>query len=199
MSCSPFDLRDYFLKELPEADARRVEAHVKACAGCREELDRLRVAEAALLALRDEEIPQRIAFVSDQVFEPSAMSRWWTAFWNSGPRLGFASAAMLSAAILVFAVTRSAPRQAIPAPAPATASVTASEVQAQIQAAVAQAVKESEARQGERTQKLVADFLRREQEDRKRLVLADDTIRWLERRNNTLSMAASGYRAGVRQ
>ena len=24
MSCSPFDLRDYFLKELPEADRRQV-------------------------------------------------------------------------------------------------------------------------------------------------------------------------------
>ena len=28
MSCSPFDLRDYFLKELPDSEQRQVESHV---------------------------------------------------------------------------------------------------------------------------------------------------------------------------
>ena len=67
MSCSPFDLRDYFLKELPESEQRQVEAHVRNCQPCFEELDRLRVTEAALFALREEEIPQRIGFVSDKI------------------------------------------------------------------------------------------------------------------------------------
>src|SRR5581483_4437858 len=64
MTCSPFDLRDYFLQELSDPQQRQVEANMKLCQPCREELDRLRVTEAALLCLREEEIPQRIAFVS---------------------------------------------------------------------------------------------------------------------------------------
>jgi anti-sigma factor RsiW len=105
MSCSPFDLRDYFLKELPEPERKQVEVHVKTCAACREELDRLRLTEAALVALRDEEIPQRLAFVSDKIFEPSAWRRGWAAFWGSSARLGFASAAMLSVALGLYTVS----------------------------------------------------------------------------------------------
>src|ERR1043166_5101819 len=100
MSCSPFDLRDYFLRELPDPQQRQVEAHVKSCQTCREEIDRLNLTEAALLSLRDEEIPQRIAFVSDKIFEPSPLRRWLAGFWGSAARLGFASAAMLSAALV---------------------------------------------------------------------------------------------------
>ena len=111
MSCSPFDLRDYFLKELTDPQQRQVEAHVKDCPACREELERLRLTEAALFSLREEEIPQRIAFVSDPVFEPSGWRRWWAAFWGSSARLGFASAAMLSVAILVSALTRPVPHR----------------------------------------------------------------------------------------
>src|SRR5580692_6842531 len=111
MSCSPFDLRDYFLQELTDPHQQRlVEAHVKTCSPCREELDRLRVTGSALRCLADEEIPQRIAFVSDKIFEPSPWRRWLAAFWNSGARLGFASAAMLSASLVFFALK--------PAPAP---------------------------------------------------------------------------------
>src|ERR1019366_2955446 len=65
MSCSPFDLKDYFLQELPSTQRVQVEAHVKSCLTCREELERLQLTGAALFSLRDEEIPQRIAFVSD--------------------------------------------------------------------------------------------------------------------------------------
>ena len=104
MSCSPFDLRDYFLKELPGPEGKQVELHVKICAACREELERLRATEAALVSLSDEEIPQRLAFVSDKIFEPSPARRAWVAFWGSGARLGFASAAMLSAALVVYTV-----------------------------------------------------------------------------------------------
>ena len=57
----------------------------------------------------DEEIPQRIGFVSDRVYEPSRLLRWWRAFWGSAPRLGFASAAMLSVAMLFSATHRAAP------------------------------------------------------------------------------------------
>src|SRR5262245_39436758 len=106
MNCSPYDLRDYILGELGETERREVESHVKGCTGCHEELGTLRATCSALNELRDEEIPQRIAFVSDRVYEPSVARRWWRALWDSGPRLIFASSAMLAAAIVVSAVQR---------------------------------------------------------------------------------------------
>jgi len=186
MSCAPFDLKGYFLKELPEPQRRQTEEHVRQCPVCREELDRLRLTEAALFALREEEIPQRIAFVSDKVFEPAAWRRWWAAFWGSAARLGFASAAMLSVAIVVFALTRPAAQPpglaAFRAPAAATASLSDAEVQARIQDAVQRAVHESELRWNARTEKLVADFMRREREASRQLASVAGLNQYLERR-----------------
>ncbi|HEY7388803.1 MAG TPA: zf-HC2 domain-containing protein [Bryobacteraceae bacterium] len=141
MSCSPFDLKDYFLKELPAPERQQVDLHLKTCPACREEVDRLRLTETALASLRDEEVPRRLAFVSDKIFEPSP----WARFWSSGARLGFASAAMLSGVLVVFAVTGGAQKQ--------TANLTP-QVQQQIQAAVDKAVAASEARTDERIAKL---------------------------------------------
>jgi anti-sigma factor RsiW len=150
MSCSPFDLRDFVLKELSEPEARQVDAHVRGCAGCREEMERLHLTEAALFALRDEEIPQRIAFVSDKIFEPSPWRRAWTAFWDSTARLGFASAAVLSVAVIVFSLARPAGAPVSGGPAAVRvvqpASVSEVEIQQRVQAAVDQAVAASETR-----------------------------------------------------
>src|SRR5437764_220487 len=142
MSCSPFDLKDYFLKELADPQRRQVEAHVKSCEPCREELDRLQLTESALFSLRDEEIPQRIAFVSDPIFEPSPWRRFLTDFWGSTARLGFASAAMLSAALVVFALYRPAPAPVVQI-APASVAAVSSQMappQADIRAVVDAAV-----------------------------------------------------------
>jgi len=153
MKCSPFDVRDYFLQELPESEQRQVEVHVKSCQGCREELEQLRATEASLMCLRDEEIPQRIAFVSDKIFEPSPARRWWSSFWGSTARLGFASAAMLSTAIVVYSFhpvgAAPVPMMATVAPAPAAVvqTVADSDIQARIDAAVAKAVASVETRQ----------------------------------------------------
>jgi anti-sigma factor RsiW len=191
MSCSPFDLKDYFLKELPDASRRPVEDHLRTCPACREDLDRLRLTEAALFALRDEEVPQRIGFVSDEVFEPARWRRWWGAFWGSSARLGFASAAMLSIAILVHAFVRPAPPARLAASPPAAvAAVSPAEVQNLIQAAVSRSVSESEARQAEKTEKLVADFLRRDERNRTRLAQVEDLNRYLERSGNARKIAA---------
>jgi anti-sigma factor RsiW len=162
MSCSPFDLRDYFFGELAEKDRRQVEAHSKTCVACREELQRLESTQAVLLTVKDEEIPQRIGFVSDRVYEPSVLRRWWRAFWGSAPRLGFASAAMLSAAIVVFAMHR-------PAPPPAAPTVDIAGLQMRLQAdfsrqlneAVTKAVADSDARHAQRTAALLATATRR--------------------------------------
>jgi hypothetical protein len=195
MSCSPFDLKDYFLQELADPQCRQVEAHVKACQTCREELDRLRLTEAALFALREEEIPQRIAFVSDPVFEPSPWRRALSAFWNSGARLGFASAAMLSAALVVFALHRPAPAPVVSVaqpPAQTVASVapamTEAEIQARIDAAVAKVVDGVEARQKTELLQTKADL----EAARKRLILAEDQFEYVTRKQGA-GLIADGY------
>jgi len=195
MSCPPFDLRDYFLRELPEEGRREVEQHLKACRACREELDRLRVTEAALLTLREEEIPQRIAFVSDKIFEPSPFRRWSRAFWDSGSRLGFASAAMLSTAIVIFALTRPAPVPATAGAGPRIAAAAVQdEVRRQVDAAVDKAAAAIEERQARKTAEVVAEIERRNEIDRKALVLAmDENLEYLHKRLNRYVVASDGY------
>jgi anti-sigma factor RsiW len=163
MSCSPFDLRDYFLKELPEQERRQVEAHVRDCRSCREEMERLDLTRAALFSLRDEEIPQRVSFVSDAIFEPSPWRRAWSALWNSGARLGFVSAAMLSTAVVVFSLTRPVPVvQRAPVESAAAvvsaARMSDADIQARIDAAVARAVAAGQQQQTEKTRMLVAEL-----------------------------------------
>jgi len=154
MSCSPFDLRDYLLDELAEENRRQVDQHVRSCGSCHEEMERLRITQTTLLALREEEIPQRIGFVSDKVFEPSGVRRVWRAFWGSAPRLGFASAAMLSGALMFFTFFRQAPAVASVVP-PDTLRIEA-QVAARVNTAVERAVAESEARQAGKTAALLA-------------------------------------------
>ncbi len=168
--------------------------HLEQCAGCREEFDRLQFTQTALHSLRDEELPRRIAFVSDNVFEP----RWWQRLWHSGPRLGFASAAMLAAAIMVHAFVRPAPA-IMPAPDAAAieARVTA-EVSRRIEPAVRAAVAEVEARQARKAEGLVA-AARKEfefQRDADRVAIAE-AFTLLQKKYNVLQLASADL--GVRQ
>src|SRR5450759_5417462 len=81
MSCSSFDSepeskpdwKAYVLRELGQDAHRQAEAHLAACSTCHEEVATLRLTLDTLSTLREEEMPRRIAFVSDKVFEP----RWW--------------------------------------------------------------------------------------------------------------------------
>jgi hypothetical protein len=192
MSCPPFDLRDYFLKELPNAQQREVEGHVKSCQVCRQELDRLQLTEAALFSLRDEEIPQRIAFVSDKVFEPSPWRRGWAAFWGSSARLGFVSAAMLSVALLVSAVMRPAPVGRVsdpPKALPAAAQISDADIQTRIDKAVVKAVAEVDARQTQKTAQLVADL----RNARANLLVAAAEYDMSQKRATNVRISASAY------
>lgn len=92
MSCEGYDWKGYALGELAATERREAEAHAATCEGCRGELAHLRLTVDTLSALRDEEVPRRIAFVSDKVFEP----RWWQAFL----RPSFAAALVIAAAIV---------------------------------------------------------------------------------------------------
>jgi anti-sigma factor RsiW len=93
MSCDRYDWKAYALGELAANERREAEAHSSACEGCRGELAHVRLTIDTLSVLRDEEVPRRIAFVSDKVFEP----RWWETFLKPS----FAAACVIAAAILV--------------------------------------------------------------------------------------------------
>jgi anti-sigma factor RsiW len=167
MGCTEIDVRDYFFGELPEA-----EGHIAACADCTAALGQLRATRTALLTLREEEPPQRIGFVSDKIFQPSPLRRFFASFWLSGARLGFASAAMLSIALIVSA--RMAPVQ-----------------QVDVNAAVARAVKTAMAGQEQKTRQLLeaADAKHRLQEQELEIRVSEYT-NMLDKR-----MAANQYMA----
>jgi hypothetical protein len=144
MSCS-IDLKAYAVEELPKNERGVVEDHVRGCQSCREELERLNLTKSALVSLEDEEIPRRIAFVSDRVFEP----RWWQRMWHSGPAMGFASAALLAAAIVAHGFARPFAQMAA-APAVDAAGIeqrVEAQVNERMNAAVVKAVSEAQARQ----------------------------------------------------
>lgn len=151
MSCSSLDLKAYLFGELSEADRKMVEAHAETCESCREELARLRLTHETLSALREEEVPQRIAFVSDKVFEP----KWWQSLWNSAPRLGFVSASLLAAAILIHTFARPPIAVVQGSEAAALEARVEQQVGQRLDAAVRQAVADSEARQEKKTAELL--------------------------------------------
>lgn len=128
MSCispeSKPDLKAYALRELNPIAAREAEAHLASCSICHEELATMRLTLDTLSTLREEEIPRRIAFVSDKVFEP----RWWQRVFSPT----FAAGALVAAAILVHGSLRPG--------------------QAQVDAAVAKAVAQVEARHAQEIQ-----------------------------------------------
>ena len=122
MSCispeSKPDWKAYVLRELAPDASRQAEAHLAACSICHEEVATLRLTVDTLSTLREEEVPRRIAFVSDKVFEP----RWWQRVFSPT----FAAGALVAAAILVHGAVRPG--------------------QAQVEAAVTEAVSQVEAR-----------------------------------------------------
>ncbi len=195
MNCSQHDLKGYILGELPAAECSPLEAHLKGCLDCREEVERLRLTRTALDSLPEEEIPRRIAFVSDKVFEP----RGWAWLWNSAPRLVFASATLLALAIVVHAFVRPAP-VAVPVAAN-TAAVEArveGEVAKRLQSILEKAAAESEARQARQVAELVADAERRVNQQRQAdLVAMQENVSFLLRRAN-VSLRASYDAGGAR-
>ena len=97
MPACPHDLRDYLFGELTPSQRAEVERYLETSDEAREELEQLKLTHRALLSVPEEEIPRRIAFVSDKVFEPSAGMRLWREFWGAAPRVAFGLAAVLVA------------------------------------------------------------------------------------------------------
>ncbi len=188
MDCGSVDLKAFSLGEATTGERRSVESHVKSCAACRDELSRLELTFASLGALRDEEIPKRIAFVSDKVFEPN----WWQRLWDSGPRLGFASAGVLAAA-LVFHATYQRPAVGSPAPIMQQASASEEQIQKRIEDAVVKAVTMVEERQEKRTAELLAASEKKQEMDRRALLFAvEDQNSVLQKRMNMYFKQTAG-------
>lgn len=188
MTCSTDDVKAYFLNDLPAAERARVEAHTHACSECREELERLRITEKALLAL-EEEAPRRIAFVSDKVFEP----RWFEKLRRSGPVLGFASAALLAAAIVVHAFAR-------PVAPPARAALDPAQIEqrierdvnARLEGAVAKAVAETMAREDQKIATVLTAAEKRYEFQRQAdMAAAQQTIAYYEKKMNRWLVASN--------
>ena len=112
------DWKAYLLGELHPDVSRQAQAHMAACSLCHEEVATLRLTLDTLSTLREEEVPRRIAFVSDKVFEP----RWWQRVFSPT----FAAGALVAAAILIHGSLRPG--------------------QAQVDAAVTKAISQVEAR-----------------------------------------------------
>jgi anti-sigma factor RsiW len=165
------DWKSYALGELDARARQEAESHVAACTDCQDELAGLRVTLDAMATLREEELPRRIAFVSDKVFEP----RWYEKLTQAFLRPSFAAAGLIAAAILMHAFVRpiGAPANAPQAMAQVDTSALESRVTAEVTArlqgemavavdnAVTKAVADTEKRDDQRTAALLSASERR--------------------------------------
>ncbi|HWF45445.1 MAG TPA: zf-HC2 domain-containing protein [Bryobacteraceae bacterium] len=165
------DLKAYVLGEADPAEREEIQLHMAACEVCRLEAERLSVTTTALRMLPDEEIPVHVRFVSDKVFEP-----WWRR-WRLSPGWAFASA-LLAMVLIVDAPRFTRPR--IEAP---VAALTSSQIEkriddavnARVKTEVALAAARIEQVNDQRTLAMLADFRRKSQTDRQRLIQAVET------------------------
>lgn len=192
MKCTSFDLNAFFFGELAADDRRGVDQHLAACPACRAELERLRITQASLASIPDEEVPRRIAFVSDKVFEPS----WWQRLWRPAPHWALASAGLVAAAILLHGYLYG--RAAAPA---VDAQVIEARVEAELArrlpAALDQAVARLEARHEARMREAVATVEKRAEIERKaQMVAFEENLDVLRKRFNVMYLASAGLGGG---
>jgi hypothetical protein len=191
-NCSADALKEYYFGEVDRAVRDATEAHLSECGGCRAELERLRTTRASLAALREEELPRRIAFVSDKVFEPS----WWQRIWTWGPQLGFVQAAALIAISLGgYAWLRPASGPMINTAA--MEARIAAEVERRLDAAVTRAVNEVESRQGARIVEAVAAAEKRmEFERRAEQAMVEKNFEYMQKQLNRMYLASAEVGSG---
>ena len=196
-TCASFDLKAYHFGEEAAAagDRRAIEQHVRGCTACADELARLNLTQAALMSVRDEDPPRRLAFVSDKVFEPKWYRRPLGAAW------GFASMAALAGAIVFHAVWNPG---AIVVANPMTAAVSKSSapgqpglsravVESMMETAVKNAVAGADARGEKRARQLLAESEKRREMDRAEMMASiNASFEVLSKRyNNLVKVTAS--------
>lgn len=189
MADSIHDLEDYLFDELGPEERSAVEERLRTSPEARDEFGRLKMTRQSLLALADEEVPRRVAFVSDKVFEPSPWLRWWRAAWAGAPRFALAMTPAVLALVaglwlLKPTVTVEQGRWQVAfgeavAPEPQVHEARNSEAptltEAQVRAVVQSALAESEQRQREAFTRLVMEQSRRSNAEWKAAV--DDLAR----------------------
>lgn len=154
MSCREFDWKAYALEEISGGERKRYEGHLRDCASCREEAERLSTTLLLVQRLPAAEPPRRIAFVSDPVFEAS----WWQKLWTSGPRLAFLGSGLLAAAIVAHGLML---RPTGPAPvvtARVDEAMIQQEVDRRVSVAIGKAVAELKAQQNDASVQLAAEL-----------------------------------------
>lgn len=182
MSCP--DLKAYLFEEAGPREQQEVEQHCAVCTSCAEEFSKLEGTRAALLSVRDEEMPRRLAFVSDPVFEP----RWYERLWQSG-KLVMASSALLSAAILVHAFR--------PGPYVPPMAVQTPPVEAVVEAAVRKAVAEADARHEKKTRELLSEQKREfENQHVQTMASVDANFELLSKKMNVLVLQTASRTTG---
>lgn len=186
MTCSAVDLKAFALGEPSGGPVEA--AHIESCESCREELERLRLTQTALLSLPVEEIPQRIAFVSDKIFEP----HWWQRIWRSGPAMGFASAALLAIAIFAHAWAR--PVTVIQTTGISGAQLdqrVANEVDRRVASEVAKVVAASQAQEAKATEMLETAEKRFELQRRSDIAMMQQTALYYQNKMGQLMVASN--------
>ena len=187
MTCAGFDWKAYVLDEVAAAERDSYEKHLAGCAHCASEIQELRLTLVALRRLPQLEPSRRISFLSDPVIQSS----WWQRFWRSAPQLGFASAGLLSVALVAGAwILRPGPTS----PAPIS-QLTQSQIDERVQQEVEKrlAVLTAEAqKQNEAALARVTELEKRVQEQRSRdLKDVRESFGYLERQMGTLYRNAS--------
>ena len=183
--CNNADLvRDYAFEELAADERRSMERHFAQCPDCAAELDRLRLTTAALRVLPDVEIPRRIAFVSDKVFEPG----WFGGFWNSAARLGFASACVLAGGLSFAAYHRGTEVRTVVQ----TADVSKTAIDEAVNKAVALAVEKAHADDVRITQAALDSVDRKYAQKQQNLMIAmQENLDQQKQRLNTYAILSS--------
>lgn len=179
-------LRDYAFDELPAPERATMERHLAACESCESEFRAIQLTTATLRSIPDREVPQRIAFVSDKIFEPSPVARFFRSFFTSGAQLGFASACLLTGAIVYSATQRPAEVR--------TVITTASnqDVSGQIDAAVKKAVAQVHEEDSRMTKTALAVAeLRHKEEHRALLVSMQESMDVMQKRMGAYTTLAS--------
>lgn len=205
MTCGDLDLNGYALGELPPGEREGAERHVAECADCETEVERLMLTLAALKSVPAPEPTQRIAFVSDKVFE----RKWYQRLWPAGPGWGFAAASLLAGSILahgwmmrpvaMVAGTSAAAPVVQPVADPAAMERRVAEaLESRVNTAVAKAVEQARQEQMREVRYLVSQTEDRLKADRAEdLVQIDDAFRALSSQLRPLYVAANS-RGGER-
>ncbi|MCU1326740.1 MAG: putative transrane anti-sigma factor [Bryobacterales bacterium] len=181
-------LRDYAFDELAGADRVAMEGHVESCLECAAELHSIQLTTAALRSVPDREIPQRIAFVSDKLFDPSPWGRFFRGFFASRTQAGFAAACLLAGAIVFSAVKRPVEVRTVVASSTAAPVDVSQQIDAAVKKAVVQ-VHQEDARQA--SVALAAAETKHQREHQALLVTMQETVEVMQKRMGAYTSLAS--------